>query len=161
MNLRLRRRITKDMLTMLASLFGGLLGFIPELIKLWKDKGDKAHELKLLDVQAKNAQLFHEQRILELNTSADIQESVGLYKTYTTGITWVDALNGTVRPVLTYSFFMLYAVVKYFQYTTIGPGAPMFMYTSVLWTQEDQAIFAAVISFYFGNRALTRTMGRK
>ena len=149
------------MITMIASLFGGLLGFVPELIKLWKDKSDKAHELKLLDLQAKNAELYHEQRILELNTQADISESAGLYRTYTTGITWVDALNGTVRPVLTYSFFMLYAVVKYYQFTAIGPGSPTFMYTSVLWTEEDQAIFAGVIGYYFGQRSMAKAMGRK
>jgi hypothetical protein len=29
----------------------------------------------------------------------------------------------------------------------------------LLWNDEDRAIFAAIISFYFGQRAMRKTMG--
>jgi hypothetical protein len=64
------------------------------------------------------------------------------------GIRWVDALNGTVRPVIAYSFFILYALVKGMQFSA---GLPW-----LLWTEEDQAIFAGIISFYFGQRAMSK-----
>ncbi|MFO1242038.1 MAG: hypothetical protein U1E36_02395 [Rickettsiales bacterium] len=38
--------------------------------------------------------------------NADIAESRALYQTYNTGIRWVDTLNGTVRPVIAYNFFL-------------------------------------------------------
>jgi len=40
------------MLTLLGSLIGFLSSFAPSLIKLWQDKQDKQHELKLLEKQA-------------------------------------------------------------------------------------------------------------
>ncbi len=80
--------------------------------------------------------------------AADIAESRALYKTYNTGIKWVDVLNGTVRPVIAYSFFILYAVIKAMQFSADLPW--------LLWTVEDQAIFAGIISFYFGQRAMSK-----
>ena len=92
------------------TLFGSLLGFIsatfPDLLKLFRDSQDRKHELKILDMQMEQQKQGHTQRLEEItiqgNMQADIAESQALYKTYTTGIDWVDALNGTVRPVIAY-----------------------------------------------------------
>ena len=51
--------------------------------------------------------------IILIQITSDSLESRALYKTYNVGIKWVDALNGTVRPILAYSFFLLYSAVKY------------------------------------------------
>ncbi|MBN8531560.1 MAG: hypothetical protein J0L97_06855 [Alphaproteobacteria bacterium] len=95
----------------------------------------------------------HANRLEEIQTQADIAESRALYRTYNTGIRWVDALNGTVRPVIAYAFFLLYAVVKAMQFSADLPW--------LLWTEEDQAIFAGIISFYFGQRAMSKMRGGK
>ncbi|MGV2432418.1 MAG UNVERIFIED_CONTAM: hypothetical protein LVQ98_03465 [Rickettsiaceae bacterium] len=58
----------------------------------------------------------HNKQISEIELKANIMEHKGLYATYNTVINWVDALNGTVRPVLAYSFFIMYMCVKYMQY---------------------------------------------
>ena len=102
-----------------------------------------------MDFQAQG----HQERLEEINTNADIAESQALYKTYTTGISWVDALNGTVRPVIAYSFFILYAAVKIMHYSADLPW--------LLWTEDDQAIFAGIISFYFGQRAMSKLRSGK
>jgi len=70
----------------------------------------------------------------------------------------VDALNGTVRPVIAYSFFMLYAAVKLLSYAAIaGSNAvPFVVIHDTLWTEDDAAIFAGIISFYFGQRAMKK-----
>ena len=93
------------------------------------------------------------QRLEEIQLNADIAESQALYRTYSTGIRWVDALNGTVRPVIAYSFFILYALVKVMQFSADLPW--------LLWTAEDQAIFAGIISFYFGQRAMSKLRSGK
>lgn len=141
---------------MIASLVGGILGFVPEFFKILNDRRDKKHELDLLRLQIENAQALSKLRITEAEIRADISESQEIYKTYRTGVHWVDALNGTVRPVITYGFFFAYAMFKYLQYTMIGQGAPLYMYADVLWNTEDQAIFAGILSFYFGNRAMQK-----
>jgi hypothetical protein len=111
----------------------------PEFLKLWKDGSDKKHEITLLKMQMEQQAQGHKERLEEININADVSESQALYKTYTTGINWVDALNGTVRPVIAYSFFFLYAGVKILQYSADLPW--------LLWTEEDQAIFAGICPF--------------
>lgn len=90
----------------------------------------------------------HSNHLEEIQVNADIAESRALYQTYNTGIRWVDVLNCTVCPVIAYSFFLLYATVKLMQFSA---GLPW-----LLWTEEDQAIFAGIISFYFGQRAMAK-----
>ncbi len=153
------------------TLFGSLLGFLgaafPDFLKLFRDAQDKKHEIKILEMQMEQQKQGHTQRLEEItvqgNMQADIAESQALYKTYTTGITWVDALNGTVRPVIAYAFFILYASVKILAYLAVSNFATTslaILYTT-LWTEEDAAIFAGIISFYFGQRAMNKLRGGK
>ena len=141
------------MITLLGSLLGFISSTFPDLLKLFRDASDKKHEITLLQMQMDFQVQGHQERLEEINTNADIAESEALYKTYTTGISWVDALNGTVRPVIAYSFFILYAAVKIMHYSADLPW--------LLWTEDDQAIFAGIISFYFGQRAMSKLRSGK
>ncbi|MCC8417003.1 MAG: hypothetical protein LN588_00340 [Rickettsia endosymbiont of Bryobia graminum] len=76
-------------------------------------------------------------------------------------INWIDALNGSVHPVLAYSFFLMYAIVKYLQYKTIKNATVLIEYINILWNIDDQAIFAGIISFYFGQRMFNKLWKRK
>ena len=148
------------------TLLGALLGFIsstfPSLVKLWQDASDKKQELAILQLQMQAQAQGHNERIEEINTQADITESAALYKTYATGISWVDALNGTVRPVIAYAFFILYATVKFISFSALpATGVPFVVIYSTLWTGDDSAIFAGIISFYFGQRAMSKLKSEK
>ena len=101
------------MVTLLGSLIGFISAAFPDLLKIWRDAADRKHELTILEMQMAQAAQGHQQRLEEINTQADIAESRALYKTYYSGIKWVDALNGTVRPVLAYSFFFLYFISSF------------------------------------------------
>ena len=136
------------MITLLGSLLGFLSAAFPDFLKLFRDTQDRKHELRILELQMEQQAQGHSNRLEEIQVNADIAESRALYQTYNTGIRWVDALNGTVRPVIAYSFFLLYTVVKVMQFSA---GLPW-----LLWTEEDQAIFAGIISFYFGQRAMAK-----
>lgn len=139
------------MITVLASLFGFLSSMLPELVGLYKDRADREHEIKLLMLQLEQQKQGHTARLEEIRIGAEGAHSHALYRTWYSGIRWVDALNGTVRPVIAYAFFLLYAGVKVAQ---MESGLPW-----LLWNEEDQAIFAGIISFYFGSRAFGK--GRK
>jgi hypothetical protein len=140
------------MMTVFASLIGFITSFVPTLIKLWQDKTDKQHELSIMQLQIQSAQADRDIRQAEIGTNADVAESDALYKTYNTGVSWVDALNGTVRPLITYAFFFLYASTKWTHFSADMPW--------LIWNQEDQAIFAGIISFYFGQRAMSKRLGK-
>ena len=136
------------MITLLGSLLGFLSAAFPDFLKLFRDAQDRKHELAIPELQMEQEKLGAYPRLEATQVTPDIDESQALYRTYNTGIRWVDALNGTVRPVIAYSFFILYALVKVMQFSADLPW--------LLWTAEDQAIFAGIISFYFGQRAMSK-----
>ncbi|MBI1275387.1 hypothetical protein GC177_05380 [bacterium] len=144
---------------MIITLFASLLGFIgsvvPECFKMFQDKRDRAHELEILRLQFEQQKLGLSQRMEEVRLQLDSEATKAIYGTYTIGVKWVDALNGTVRPILAYAFFALYAAVKLLQWVQFQIiVASAFEMAGLLWSAEDQAIFAAIISFYFGHRAM-------
>lgn len=150
------------MITLLGSLIGFISAAFPDLLKLFRDAQDRKHELRILEMQMEQQRQGHAQRLEEVAIQADIAESKALYKTYHTGIRWVDALNGTVRPVIAYAFFILYAAVKFLSYAALpDTGVPFVVVYDTLWTQDDAAIFAGIISFYFGQRAMSKLQKSK
>ncbi|MBN67425.1 MAG: hypothetical protein CMM94_07670 [Rickettsiales bacterium] len=142
------------MITLLGAIVGFLGSLVPDGVKLLRDWQDRKHELAILQLQLQQQQAGSNQRLEAIHTQADIAETAALYQTYHSGIGWVDALNGTVRPVLAYAFFVLYFVVKLLQFSLMDASWPPAI--SLLWQAEDQAIFAGIISFYFGQRAMSK-----
>jgi len=149
------------MITLLASIAGFISSIIPEIIKYFKDVNDKKHELDILQKQIEYSQISTNRSLEEIHISRDIQEQASLYATYKTEITWVDALNGSVRPVLAYSFFLMYIGVKYVQYRAIAASAHVIEYIEIIWNVDDQAIFAGIISFYYGQRTFQKLWKNK
>ncbi len=151
------------MLTLLGSALGFLSSLFPDLLKLFREHQDRKHELAVMDRQMEMQRAGHQQRLEEINVQADIVESQALYRSLRpTGVRWVDALAGSVRPIITYAFFALFAAVK---------GSALYLLIAVegvllaqalpqIWDPETQALFAAVMSFWFGNRALQKARGR-
>jgi hypothetical protein len=151
-----------NMLTLLGSLLGFFSAAFPDLLKLFRDSQDRKHEITILQMQMEQQRQGHTNRLEEIQVQADIAESRALYRTYNTGIRWVDALNGTVRPVIAYAFFLLYATVKMLSYAAMPDSAfSLAIVYGTLWTEEDAAIFAGIISFYFGQRAMHKIRSAK
>lgn len=144
------------MITLFATLIGFLSSLVPDGMKMLRDHQDRKHELVLLEMQMKLKEADRSERLEEIRTNADIAESAALYKTYKVGVEWVDALNGTVRPVLAYAFFALYTAVKFMQWSML-PDNPLPWHVDALWNEEDRAIFAGIIAFYFGSRAMKQS----
>lgn len=136
----------------MVTLIGALLGFfgsmIPEALAFIRERNDKKHELLIMQMQLKQQREGYSQRLDDIAMQHDISQTQSLYRTFKHDVVWVNALNGTVRPVLAYAFFLLYASVKMIHVVSYDATLPW-----QLWGQEDQAIFSAIISFYFGQRA--------
>ncbi len=149
------------MITLLASIAGFISSVIPEIVKYFKDVNDKKHELAILAKQIEYSQTAANKSLEEIHISRDIQEQASLYATYKTEITWVDAINGLVRPVLAYSFFIMYMSIKYMQYSAISATSHVIEYIEIIWSVDDQAIFAGIISFYYGQRTFQKLWKNK
>lgn len=151
------------MLTLLSGLIGLLGSVIPDLLKIWNDYNDKRHELAILQIQMEHARLGHQYRMAEIDAEATSRESVALYSTQKrVGIRWVDALNATVRPFVTYLLLIWYMIYKgSFVYIAWLDDASMTIWDVLLasYTQEDMSLLALVLGFWFGHRALQRYKG--
>ena len=126
---------------------------------LRRDRADRKHELAILDRQMEAQRQGHSQRLEEIHVQADIAESKALYAhaSQPSGVQWVEALRASVRPVITYAFFILFATVKIaalLQLLEQGVGFTDGLIA--IWDAETQALFAAVMSFWFGQRALQK-----
>lgn len=139
---------------LISSLLGFFGSLVPELFKGWRDAKDREHERWVMQQQIELQKLGLSQRLEEVTVQAASEEYQALYKTWNVGVAWVDALNGTVRPILTYAFFLLYAFIKVQVILSVDPSLPWLV--EKLWTEEDAMIFAGIISFYFGSRAFVR-----
>ena len=146
------------------SLLGTLLGFgtsiVPEVLGYFKQKQANEQELAMLEAKANYANKLSELKIKELDAEADIAEAKSIYApdaNLDSG-DFVNALRGSVRPIITYAFFILFSTVKgvtlYTMVTTEGMDLSAGMLA--VWDEETQAIFSAIIAFWFGNRAMSK-----
>ena len=148
------------MITLLGSLLGFASSAFPEFLKIFQERRDRVHELAILDRQIDMMRQGHHHRVEEIQLQADSQVSQALYQhARPTGVSWVDALAGTVRPLITYAFFLLYALVKIAHFVFSLHSDHWAQAMVQIWHIEDQALFATVMSFWFGQRLLAKTRG--
>ena len=145
------------MLTLLGSLLGLLGSFVPEILKHLRDQSDKGHELELLDRQLRLRRRKQQDSLEYLEALHGLAETDALYHhARPVHIPWVDSLSGAVRPLITYTFFLLYVGVKVSEGLLLYGGVAPEVLLLHLWHPEDQALFAAVMSFWFGQRSLIK-----
>ncbi len=150
----------REMITLLGALVGFLGSVFPDVMRVFRDHQDKKHEIALLSMQIKWQKNNNQEVLQALEVQATADQMRALYQqALPTGVQWVDALAGTVRPFITYAFFVVYGLVKYAQgYMLLESGLANHRLQALLgiWNSEDQALFAAVMSFWFGQRALLK-----
>lgn len=155
------------MLALLGSLLGLLGSLSPRLIQYFEQKQSHAQELEMLKVQGQfQLQMIeagHTAKLAEISAMTDIRTELAAFAAVNkpTGIKWVDAFNGFMRPFLTLCFFLLYAAVKAAQFFLLAQDGGMSAQTVLgLWNNEDWAVWAAIITFWFGNRTFNKERGR-
>ena len=144
------------MLTLLGSVLGFATSLAPRLLERWQDRADKLHELRMIEVQAEAQAKLGALRLEEMHVEADIRESEALLRhdavIQSQASQGLVNLAASVRPVLTYLFFVEFVVLTFlmaFGYI----GSELYV---LIWSEPMQAIFAAVVSFWFGSRTLAR-----
>ena len=146
------------MLTILGSLLGFATSTIPSIVDLFKDKAEKkqkTEEYKLqieakkqgvdLDIKLFDAKKdFEEQKMLLAHDTA-----LGNQKGF------INSLRAFVSPFITYVFFCTFIGVKIvLVYQAIKNGSDLKATLDVVWDEQTEGLFAAIISFWFGSRAM-------
>lgn len=145
------------------SIVGALSRLAPEVVKIIDARSERKHELQMVKLQAEverekqagQLELAKQQGETQLAVAKTQQagqydiaalgaltESIKSQATVT-GVKFIDAISASVRPVVTYLLVMLYIFTK---------GQPDVPY----WTAEDQALFGAVLNFWFLGRVLDK-----
>lgn len=147
--------------TLIGSVIGFLASSIPAVLNFFKERSDKKHELILLDKQIEMQKLLGNQRLDEIQVQGDIQQIQSAYQfaNKPTGIRWVEMLQASVRPIITYAFFALFCYVKiiligwlFYVYIKDIYYFSFYDYTSMVWDSESKTIFATIVTFWFGSR---------
>lgn len=156
------------MLAFLSGLVGFASSIIPELVNMMKDRRNHQDEMAELRTRAelglKQAEAENDTQITK--TESDLytaaQDSFRA-ELLAANDSWIGVYSATVRPTITYAFFLLYTLVKvkifFLAADTLPDNAmPWQINDSLLqvWTENDMMMLSWIIGFWFGNRALRK-----
>ncbi len=148
------------MISLLGSLLGFSTSFLPSVLGYFEKKAKFKQELLLLEARAKYAEQMSKYKIQELDAEADIAEAKAIYAhaeqlSKNNSSKFIGALQASVRPVITYLLFSVFAFVKVTQVImAVKGGGDVLEGIVAAWDLETQAMFSAVIAFWFGNRMM-------
>jgi len=173
------------MLQIISALLGFFAPFLPQVVKLFQQKIDNAHELAMMKLRLEMASQEHLWRMEEINASADIAEAAALHRPQqsfgvqlldaakgsnmsswtTVPVFWLfallDLISGLVRPAITYGVVAFYMAVKYAQFQAYSKLTAPLDALRATWTDNDWGVLVLVLSFWFGNRTARAVFGGK
>ena len=175
------------MLTLIGSLLGFGTSFLPKVLEFFQDRQDKKHELEMLREMRVSQKELADSRIELAEIQAESAADVARYQHDTeivrTGGWLIAFMSGTVRPWTTHWFVGLFILTKLAHLAVIVLEAWLLYRTAVeagvvitdaaltggrhladmmpaIWDDPTMAIFATIISFWFGDRCRKRAFGR-
>lgn len=158
---------------MLSLLLGFITSFLPDVLNFFKDREGRKQDLELARFEAEVADRNRaheiammskqsELNLAELSQTAEYElagrrlddlSSARKHDSSITGNWFTNILRASVRPVITYAFFTLFAAVKVSAlvliYKQTGDIATSLQ---VAWTPATQELFGGIIGFWFGDR---------
>lgn len=168
------------MLMILNAIFGFAAPFLPELLRWFQDKDDKAHELAMFKLQMDYAQLEHTMKLEEMNAEADIQEATVLHQAAPSyGVQLLDAAekwaeSGWGKALITPAFYLFtltdfvsemvkpsitYAAIGFYMWYKYALLQLNHNNVLAIWTDTDFGVVMLVLSYWFGHRAAKAAFG--
>lgn len=149
---------------MIATILGSVLGFAGSAVGPIVDTIQAKQRAKLEITKMKQAAELakqgytHEQIMYSLKSRDDEHSRLLEHDIALTKVTgFIGGLQRLVRPLITYSFFGLFVFVEgSMVYVLLQDGADVIAISEHLWDAETQAIFATIITFWFGNRVFEK-----
>jgi hypothetical protein len=168
------------MLTLLSTFISFLMGGLPKILDFFQDRQDKSHELNLARLQIERElqlaaagfaaqQQIEAIKLDEIKTQTASDEKVALIGAQQAEMNaiyahdmslnegtsrWMKDFRASVRPVITYGFFLLLVGIDAtLAYKGFVSDVDFSTLANQLWDDETQALFASIIAFHFGGRA--------
>lgn len=158
------------MVTVIGAIVGIIGRLLPEVIKLFTLKKDQDHEYRMTKLQLEIDAARASQEIDKIHANEMLEAVRGEMTAYAeaiksqgqlTGIKWIDGLNQSVRPIVTYWWMFLFTVYK-----LSGIIYALIYWTSLelflknVWNEFDSSVLSTILGFWFVDRALRYTMKR-
>lgn len=152
---------------MIGSVLGALTGFggsvVPAVLDYFKGKQEAKQKSEMMAMQVDLMKTGAEIDLKKFYAMANDDEHARLIQhdiAMQDDTGFMAGLRKSVRPVITYMFFALFVAVEgTLIWHALNSGEQLVDVMNHVWDDETQAIFAAIISFWFGSRAIEK--GRK
>jgi hypothetical protein len=146
-------------LALISPLLGVFTSVIPGVLDMFKQRQEYAHDREMaklrMDAAAQGVDLNI--KLEEAKADANEGESLRQHDAAISGGKFVDALRGSIRPVITYVFFFLFVAIKVAAlYVMLSTGMPITTALPAIWDTETTALFGAIMGFWFGSRTIER-----
>lgn len=151
--------------TLLGGVFGGVLRLAPEALKFFDRKGERSHELAMLDAEMKFAQVRGEIAMRQTEAQMTMAEVTAIGEAFKEQSAtaraagkWVAAISALVRPFVTYLFVIAYAAVKVAAFLiALEQNGDWKQVITAMWGVDDMAVLNMILSFWFVGRVYERT----
>lgn len=148
------------MFTVLGSLIGFLSSMAPPFIRAIERRTNRKHELEKLKILA-DAKLDTRKLEFTMRQSfAKDEEHARLIehdKYLHTNKGFIAKLSQSIRPVITYVFFAMFLILNgVLVWNGIVTGLSGIDILLLVWSAETSALFASVLSFWFGSRGVEK-----
>lgn len=146
-------------LALISPLLGVFTSVIPGVLDMFRQRQENQHErdmVKLrMDAAAQGVDLSI--RLEEAKADANEGESIRQHDSALSGGKFIDALRSSIRPVITYVFFLLFVAIKVSALVVmLRTGMPITEALPAIWDTETTALFGAIMGFWFGSRTIER-----
>lgn len=151
--------------TLLGGVFGGVLRLAPEALKFFDRKGERSHELRMLEAEMKFAQVKGEIALRQTEAQMTMAEVAAIGEAFKEQSAtaqaagkWVAAISALVRPFVTYLFVIAYAAVKIAAFLiALEQNGDWKQVITAMWGVDDMAVLNMILSFWFVGRVYERT----
>jgi hypothetical protein len=147
------------MLSLLTPLLGIVGSLLPRIVSVFERKQELKHEIELIKIRMEASAKDAEAQLAVKNIEADIADakSVRSFDSDVDGGKFINALRASIRPVITYAFFLLFVAVKVAAaYTMLKNGDSVPEMLDAVWDAETMALFGTIVAFWFGSRVLEK-----
>ena len=144
------------MISILGSVLGFSTSFLPKILNIFEEKQKFKNQMALMTAQSKMKQS-------ELASLAKIQQNKSIYEhdqkvIENTTSNFINNLRSSVRPILTYCFFLTYVGFKIVIIAiAIQEGDDTLKAIRSSYGDEDFGLLSICVSFWFGSKMNERS----
>ena len=147
------------MLALLSPLFGIVGSLLPSIVRLFERKQEIKYELDMakLKIDAAERQADLQFNVEVVKATAVERQSILDHDKSLDGGVFINTLRASIRPVITYAFFILFCAVKIAAaWTMIANGQSIPEMLKAVWDVETMSLFSTIIAFWFGSRMMEK-----